>query len=382
MITENECVDVSALGKEGMIMRKQKSAAKSALIISSILLCFLLIALLVCYLCTASYYAEHFFPGTVLNGVAVDKMTVEEAEDKVAQEVADYIFSLETRDGDKYQIIGPDIDYTYVPGTEIHDILQQQDEYKWISARKGKKEIDLEVSAAFNANKLDKVVAQLPCFQPEYINKPKDAYLRETDIGYELVPAEDGNQIRLADVQKLAREAVDRGDEKLTLTDEVYEEPKVKSDDKKLKKALKNINSYLHTTIRYDVGEEGEVLDSSRIKEWITIGADYSVTLDESKVTSYVQYLASKYNTYGDVRVFKTSLGDKVKIGGGDYGWVIDKEKEKNQLLSEIKSGKTIEREPVFNQTAEVKSETYDIGNTYVEVDYTNQHMYFYEKGS
>ncbi len=381
MITENGCVDVSALGKEGMIMRKQKSAAKSALIISSILLCFLLIALLVCYLCTASYYAEHFFPGTVLNGVAVDKMTVEEAEDKVAQEVADYIFSLETRDGDKYQIIGPDIDYTYVPGTEIHDILQQQDEYKWISARKGKKEIDLEVSAAFNANKLDKVVAQLPCFQPEYINKPKDAYLRETDIGYELVPAEDGNQIRLADVQKLAREAVDRGDENLTLTDEVYEEPKVKSNDKKLKKALKNINSYLHTTIRYDVGEEGEVLDSSRIKEWITIGADYSVTLDESKVTSYVQYLASKYNTYGDVRVFKTSLGDKVKIGGGDYGWVIDKEKEKNQLLSEIKSGKTIEREPVFNQTAEVKSETYDIGNTYVEVDYTNQHMYFYEKG-
>ena len=35
----------------------------------------------------------------------------------------------------------------------------------------------------------------------------------------------------------------------------------------------------------------------------------------------------------------------------------------------------------MFNQTAEVKSETYDIGDTYVEVDYTNQHMYFYENG-
>ncbi len=105
------------------------------------------------------------------------------------------------------------------------------------------------------------------------------------------------------------------------------------------------------------------------------------MTLDESKVTGYVQYLASKYNTYGDVRTFKTSLGDKVKIGGGDYGWVIDKEKEKTQLLSEIKSGKTIQREPVFNQTADVKSETYDIGDTYVEVDYTNQHIYFYENG-
>lgn len=362
-------------------MRKQKSAAKSALIIVGIILCFLLIALLVCYLCTASFYAEHFFPGTVLNGVSVDKMTVEEAEDKVAQEVADYIFSIETRDGDKYQIIGPDIDYTYVPGTEISDILQLQDQYKWISERKGKKELDLEVSASYNAQKLDKMIAQLPCFHADYINEPKDAYLRETETGYELVEAEAGNQIRLADVQKLARKAVDMGEEKLQLTDDVYEEPNVKSDDKKLKKALKNINSYLHTTIKYDVGEEGEVLDSARIKEWLTIAADDSVTLDESKVTGYVQYLASKYNTYGDVRVFKTSLGDKVKIGGGDYGWVIDKEKEKAQLLSEIQSGKTIEREPVFNQTAEVKSETYDIGDTYVEVDYTNQHMYFYEKG-
>lgn len=362
-------------------MRKQKSAAKSALMIMSILLCFLLIVLLVCYLVTASYYAEHFFPGTVLNGVSVDKMTVEEAEDKVAQEVADYIFSIETRDGDKYQIIGPDIDYTYVPGTEIHDLLEEQDEYKWISGRKGKKELDLEVSAAYNVQKLDKMVAQLPCFQEDYINEPKDAYLRETDSGYELVKAEQGNQIRLEDVRKLARDAVDMGEEKLVLTDDVYEEPKVKSNDKKLKKALKNINSYLHTTIKYDVGENGEVLDSTRIKDWITIGADYSVILDESKVVGYVQYLASKYNTYGDVRVFKTSLGDKVKIGGGDYGWVIDKEKEKNQLLTEIQSGKTIKREPIFNQTAEVKSETYDIGNTYVEIDYTNQHMYFYEKG-
>ena len=362
-------------------MGKQKSAAKSALVIFVIVFCFLLIALLVCYFCTASYYAKHFFPGTVLNGVAVDKMTVEEAEDKVAQEVADYIFTITTRDGERYQIIGPDIDYEYVPGTEISDILEGQENYKWLSNRKGAKEFDLEVSAAYNEQKLDQKISELDCFQPDYIVKPQNAYLRETENGYELVEAEAGNQLKLAKVQKLAREAVDMGEGELQLTDKVYKEPKVKSDDFHLTEALANINSYLHTTIKYDVGENGEVLDGSRIKEWITVNDDYSVTFDESKVTSYIQYLASKYNTYGDVREFKTTLGDKVKIGGGDYGWVIDKEKEKAQLLSEIQSGETIEREPVFNQTAVVKSETYDIGNTYIEIDYTNQHMYYYEKG-
>lgn len=362
-------------------MSKQKSAAKSALVIFVIIFCFLLIALLVCYFCTASYYAKHFFPGTVLNGVAVDKMTVEEAEDKVAQEVADYIFTITTRDGERYQIIGPDIDYEYVPGTEISDILEEQENYKWFSNRKGAKEFDLEVSAAYNEQKLDQKISELECFQPDYIVKPQNAYLRETENGYELVEAVAGNQLKLAKVQKLAREAVDMGEGELQLTDKVYKEPKVRSDDSHLTEALANINSYLHTTIKYDVGENGEVLDGSRIKEWITVNDDYSVTFDESKVTSYIQYLASKYNTYGDVREFKTTLGDKVKIGGGDYGWVIDKEKEKAQLLSEIQSGETIEREPVFNQTAVVKSETYDIGNTYIEIDYTNQHMYYYEKG-
>lgn len=362
-------------------MRKRKSAAKTALITAGIITVFLLVAFLVCYVCTASYYAKHFFPGTVLNGAAVGKMTVEEAEDKVAQEVADYILNIKTRDGDKYQIIGPDIDYVYVAGTEISDILEEQENFKWFLYRNGIKEKDLDVSAAFDAGKLAQRVAALGCFSEDYIIKPKDAYLKETEDGYELVQAVDGNQLKLEEVQKLVQQAVDVGDDELVLTDEVYEEPKVKSDNKKLKKALKKINSYLSTTIKYDVGEHGEVLDRTKIKDWITVGDDYSVAFDKSKAAGYVQYLASKYNTYGDVREFQTTLGDKVKIGGGDYGWVIDKTKETEQLLSEIKSGKTIEREPVFNQTAAVKSETYDIGDTYVEIDYTNQHMYYYEKG-
>ena len=36
----------------------------------------------------------------------------------------------------------------------------------------------------------------------------------------------------------------------------------------------------------------------------------------------YVQQLASKYNTFGRKRSFKTSSGDTIEIGGGDYGWV------------------------------------------------------------
>lgn len=378
----SEILRTDCLGRKVKEMSKQKSSARTAVIVLGIIFCFVLVALLVCYFLTASYYAKHFFPGTVLNGIAVDKMTVEETEDKVAQEVADYVLSIHTRDGENYQISGSDIDYVYVPGTEISDILEEQENYQWITKRSGTREENLEVSATFNEHKLDQLVAGLGCFQEKNITRPKDAYLKETEDGYELVKAVKGNQLKLAKVQKMIRSAVDDGETEVTLPDSMYEEPSVKSDDERLNQALSEINSYLDTTIKYDVGENGEVLDRKTVKNWITVGADYSVTFDESGVTGFIQYLASKYNTYGDVRDFKTSLGDTVKIGGGDYGWVIDKEKEKEKLMSEIRSGKTIEREPVFNQTAVVKSEIYDIGDTYVEIDYTNQHMYYYKNGS
>ena len=362
-------------------MRKRKSAAKYIFLVVGMIVFFLLAALLVCYFLTASYYAKHFFPGTELNGISVDKMTVEEAEKKVAQEVADYIFVIETRDGEKYQITGPEIDYEYVPGTEISDILESQENYQWLTERSGKKELELKVAAKFDEQKLAAQVESLKCFQEEFVTKPKSAYIKETADGYEIVSAVEGNQLKLSRVKELALEAVRAGEEKLVLTDKEYKKPAVTSNDADLKEALDHINSYLNTTIKYDVGDNGEILDKSRIKDWITLQEDYSVTFDESQVTNYVQYLASKYNTYGSKRKFKTSLGSTVEIGGGDYGWVIDKEKEKSQILSEIQSGKTIEREPAFTQTAVVKSNTNDVGDTYVEIDYTNQHMYYYEKG-
>lgn len=113
----------------------------------------------------------------------------------------------------------------------------------------------------------------------------------------------------------------------------------------------------------------------------LSISDDGSVSIDDAKVTKYVQQLASKYNTFGRKRSFKTSSGDTIEIGGGDYGWVVSKKKEKAQLLSDLEGGKPVEREPVYEQTALYRGAD-DIGNTYIEIDYTKQHMWYYKDGA
>ena len=50
----------------------------------------------------------------------------------------------------------------------------------------------------------------------------------------------------------------------------------------------------------------------------------------------------------GSSRPFTTAYGSKINVYGGDYGWTIYFDKEKTKLIKEIKSGKDVEREPVY----------------------------------
>ncbi|MCC8168345.1 MAG: L,D-transpeptidase/peptidoglycan binding protein, partial [Clostridiales bacterium] len=159
-----------------------------------------------------------------------------------------------------------------------------------------------------------------------------------------------------------------------------YVAPDILSTDETLTASLEQIDAYCNAEITYDIEGEDCVLTSEKISSMIVVSTNGTVSIDEDAVASYVQTLATAYNTYGDVRSFTTTLGDIIEIGGGDYGWVIDKSGEAEQILSDLEGGEPVTREPVYEQTAMV-SGLNDIGTTYVELDYTNQHMYYYVDG-
>mgnify|MGYP000563948544 FL=1 len=76
----------------------------------------------------------------------------------------------------------------------------------------------------------------------------------------------------------------------------------------------------------------------------------------------------------------KTSYGKTVTITTGNYGWKIDQAKETAALVSLIKNGEQTSREPEYSQKAASHSGN-DYGNTYVEINLTAQHLYFYANG-
>lgn len=340
----------------------------------------LLITLGTIFLVRANHYKTHFFPGTVMSGVDVSELTAEEANEKVSHFVADYLLTIYARDDQKYYIEGPSIGYSYVPNGEIEQILESQNAYDWIKQRKDTKEQEIDLATTFDQQQLEKELAALPCMQTDQMIAPEDAKIAWVDDSYQLVPEVMGTTLKPDEVLRLVTQAVENGDTSVELYDH-YVDPEIRSDDPQLNACMDNIEKYYGTSITYTFGnEEPFELTSEMIQAWLAVDEDYQVRVDDEKVTNFVQQMASKYNTYGDVRDFKTSLGDKVKIGGGDYGWVIDKDKEKAQIYEDLAKGGKIEREPVYLQVAKEYG-AYDIGSTYVEIDYTNQHLWYYDNG-
>jgi hypothetical protein len=212
--------------------------------------------------------------------------------------------------------------------------------------------------------------------------EPTNAHISEYgENGYELVKEEHGAKVDKDKMFEVLKEAIVTLEPELSLEDaEVYLKPTVYSDNEDLKKALTKLNKMAGSQITYQFGDVTEVLDGSKISQWLSVDDKMKVQLNEDSVKEFVDYIGKNYNSFGRTRTFKTSYGDVVEIKGGDYGWWLDRATEKADLLNLIKEGQQLVREPAYFQTAQQYGSD-DIGDTYVEVNLTAQHLYFYKEG-
>ncbi len=356
--------------------RRRQRQIRNAVILTTMVVALLVIA----YVAVALYFKTHFLPRTKINGVNVGGMTAEEAETAIGENESEYTLIIVDRDKRLYTIEGNQIDADYVPDGSVKEALLAQNSHNWIGAIFNGNKIDVKTPMKYDSTKLENTVAALSCFDEENIVKPQDAYIVEEDGVYRVEPEQAGNEMILENVVEEVEAAVAEGDGEVYLTDAVYVKPEITSDSPEITEPLAKIEKYTSARIVYQIADYDETLEGEELADMILVDEDYNVTLDEDAIARYVQKLASKYNTYGDEREFKTAKGDTVTIGGGDYGWVIDKESEAELLKENIMAGGATERKPVYSQTAQVEGLD-DIGDTYLEIDYTNQHLWYFKEG-
>ena len=133
--------------------------------------------------------------------------------------------------------------------------------------------------------------------------------------------------------------------------------------------------------ITYTIGAEQEVLTEATYGAWLKTDADGNVTVDETKLTAYLNGLNDRYTTIGKDHSFVNHAGEAIVVSGGTYGWAMDVETEAVQLKQDLLTGKNVTREPASNGVVYTESGD-DIGTTYVEISIADQTMWLYVDGN
>lgn len=337
--------------------------------------------LLVVYFAFAAYFHSHYYFHTKIGTLNCGGKTAEYVEKSNTQNADDYLLTVYDRENNKFHLTGSDFGFQYNSTGEEEKILKKQNPFLWPSSLFRHSDYTLLASTSYDADALKDEISKLEFMSADYMTAPTDARIEIEDDTYEIIPETMGTTTIPDEVFKEIETAVDSQETSVTLSDTCYESPNVLSTDPSLQATTDQLDSYMASTITYDIADADEKLTSSDILKMLQIDDNGNVTISDDAIASYVQHLASTYNTYGDKREFTTSKGDVVEVSGGDYGWVIAKAKEIEQIRSDLAGGTPVEREPVYEQTA-VAPGPNDIGNTYVELDYSNQHMYYYKDGN
>lgn len=338
-------------------------------------------AIAVIYLGFAFFFSNHFYFHTNINGEDYSAKSVNYVQSHILDTSGHYMLTINGRDEITDTITSSDIVLTPEFGSEFADIIEKQNMFLWPLSLFEKSEYTVDTMVTYSKEELDKKIDTLSFFQPENIRQPRNAYLSDyTENGYQIIPEDKGTVPVREKIYEAVENAVDALAKSVDLdAEECYTDAEITAEDSALKAECEQKNKLTGVNITYVFGEDTEVLDGNTIKDWLTV-SDNAIDLDPELVREYVNGLSRKYDTWGKKREFKTTSGNTITITEGAYGWWMNRPEETTELIKVIKSGESGLRSPVYRAMAAQYGED-DIGDSYVEIDLTSQHLWVYQDG-
>lgn len=348
-----------------------------------------------CYGVIRYQYYETFMPGMFINGVYVANHTPQEIDQQLSEKVEIPICTIIDKEKKKYTFSMDEADYKESYLEQLTSIQKNQSVLEFVhwflDEKAGIVEKTIESTHSYDSTKLTAFLDQTDYLADNSDPKGKVVEIRfDSNDGYYLY---DETKALLS--HELAVNAIQKA-----VKDEIYEVNLEDSDcyiaidhTSQMKDALdmwEQLRPYVTTEITYDIVGRSKRITGAEISRMLAMDEEGNLAfdengkiyIDEKKVKEYVKELADQLNTVGKPRTFRATRGEMITIEKCNYGTKIDEAKELEFLLGVLGSGRTYTHEPNFSQMSFTGiMTTDDIGKTYIEVDMTNQKMYYYVNG-
>ncbi len=325
---------------------------------------------------------DTFMKGTRINGCDVGDMTVEQA--KAALEDPDlYQLEIIRRKDKKDSIKGSEIGYQARVQDDLNATLAEQKAGSPVLGPGANIRFTAAVSVTYDPALLNEKIMGLDCISGGDIAPTSDAHISAYQEGqaFTIVKEVQGDQVDAEKTAQVIRDAVNAGQTSVNLEESgCYKQIAVRSTDSSLLQLLDVMNRCKDMVVTYTFGEATEELKGDVIMTWLLGSEGGQILVDREAAAQYVAGLAQRHDTAGTARVFHTITGRDVSVAGS-YGWKIDQAAEIDALIALIQEAKSETREPVYAQAA-ATHDVMDWGNTYAEVDLTEQHVYMVQNGA
>ena len=349
-------------------------------------LCFLL-GCVAFYLFLAFYYQDSFSYGTWINGIYCTGKSVQQVNYELIENKTDWRFQILLRDQKKVELNPADFSYLedYEDSLKAEKALQNP--FLWgLNLFETHKKILLP-SIRCDVEQLSEAILELEFMKENTILSSPKVEIMETGNGYELF--DNTGQILNAEYAKAKIiSSILAGERLIDLDDGIcYEEIAITDQMQETYELWEKVDEFQDFTCNYLFGDRVEVLDSIIIADWIAkteqgdflLDSNGNLILKEEMVAEYIASLASKYDTLGGKRTVQATRGDMVTIEGGTYGNQLDQKTETQYLLNAFLQNNQADRTPVYLKSAKKQGQD-DIGDTYIEIDMTQQMLYYYEE--
>lgn len=343
----------------------------------------------------AFYYRNSFPVNTWINGVYCTGRTVEEVNEELVRSQPEATFCLVDPEGGRWDIPVSDAGIRPDFTAGLKRYLRQNASFYWLKNLQEPVSSELKPeNYLMDEGKLREFFEALPFVAAER-ERGQGVHVLRSREGYYL---QDDNSAHLNREKAFSylRDCISEGRSEIKIEEgNCYESLPDSPGDKQQREIWARICEFTEKCgrIRYDMGAETVEISAETAADFLeaepggscpVLDARGQLAVRESAVREWVDELASQYDTWGTERTFEATRGETVTVKYVTYGTQLDKEAEYAYLLEALQGtsdpAETGSHVPCYLHQGYARGKD-DIGDTYIEIDMTEQKMYYYAEG-
>lgn len=355
-------------------INKADNVKKKVIISSVVAVVFVAVYLIISF----GYFSNRFLPSTVINGEDCSNKKVSEVTEIMRKRIEGYNLSIVNNGITVDELYGNDINLEFGDMDKVlQDICKHQKKVSWLKGVVFSSDpINTGEGLKYDTNVLNQFINSTLVLGMESTTKSVDAKLTYKDGKYIITPAVYGNEINKLAVENTIRGAVNSLNASIDINKaDCFIKPRLTEDNEVLIDSCKKANKLIKNKIELNVTDDLFEIPVDIKKDWLTVDEEGTLIFDKTAFAKYEDRVDKSYSSNEEVREFKTFHGDTVKVTGGDYGTAINRTKFEADVEEAMLGGHNSKVKVKFAVTNK------EIGDSYIEVDLSNQMLCMYVKG-